>query len=96
MLAMTDQLILTADAYCDLTQSTRSSIAGRIFNDGKRLDAIADGADLNTRNYEKAMRWFDENWPIGKPWPQGVERPSMKAVADGIEREIATMMGGPA
>lgn len=78
---MTAQLILITDAYCEAAGVTRSSVGGRIFNDGKRFDAIAAGADLNTRSFEKAMRWFDENWPIGAAWPVGVLRPSMAAIA---------------
>ena len=52
-----------------------------IFNDGKALDRIAAGGDLQTRSYEKAMAWFDANWPEGVAWPADVDRPQFGATA---------------
>ncbi len=74
MMPMTKQLLALADAFCAATSSGRGSVSNRIFTDGKRLDAIANGADLTTRSFERAMEWFDSNWPAGTEWPEGVVR----------------------
>ena len=54
---------------------SRARIATLVFNDGKALDRIANGGDLNTRSYERAMLWFSANWPEALAWPEGIERP---------------------
>lgn len=71
-----------ANAYCGKTGLSRSRVATIVFNDGKKLDLIERGADLNTRRYEKAMLWFSANWPEGLAWPKGVERPADEAAQE--------------
>lgn len=71
----TTSLITTSDAYCAAVGLSRSRVSTLVFNDGKGLDRIAGGGDLNTRSFEKAMLWFAFNWPLGTAWPEGVERP---------------------
>lgn len=75
LMPFTDQLISVANAYSEATGASISTLSTKLFNGGGRLDAIASGGDLNTRNYERAMRWFSENWPEGVEWPKGVGRP---------------------
>lgn len=72
---MTAQLMATSDLYCAAANRSRSRVATIIFNDGKKLDLVAAGADLTTRSFENAMRWFSDNWPEGIDWPEGVRRP---------------------
>jgi hypothetical protein len=81
MLTLCDKLIRTADAYCAHVRRSRSRISTIIFGDGLRLDGIAQGKDIQTRNYEKAMLWFASNWPEALAWPEGVERPQYEAPA---------------
>ena len=71
-----------ADSYCEHTQRSRSRVATIIFNDGKKLDLIAGGADLTTRSFENAVLWFSANWPADLAWPEGVERPRAAAAAE--------------
>ena len=81
MLPMTEQLILLADTYCAAAKTVRGSVSNRIFTDGKRLDVIAGGADLNTRSFERAICWFSANWPEAAEWPEGIERPVAEPVS---------------
>lgn len=69
-------LVNLCDAYCAAARLSRSRLSTIIFNDGKALDRVAGGGDLNTRSYEKAIAWLSENWPEDAVWPDGVERPS--------------------
>ena len=80
---LTDQLVITANAYCEATGRSSSRVSSMVFGDGKRagdgtkLAAImSGGADITTRRFEAAMRWFSENWPEGADWPEGVARPA--------------------
>jgi hypothetical protein len=73
---LTEQLIAVADAFATASNRSRATISTKVLNAGRRLDEIASGdADLSTGNFEKAMRWFDENWPLHTKWPEGVDRP---------------------
>ena len=77
MMTLCDQLMKTADAYCAAVRRSRSRVSTIIFGDGLRLDGIAAGKDIQTRNFEKAMQWFASNWPADAAWPEGVERPEV-------------------
>lgn len=72
------QLLKVADAYATARGLSRSRVSTIVFNAGMTLDRIAAGKDLTTGNYEKAMRWFHQNWPGGVRWPVGVDRPAEK------------------
>lgn len=81
----TDLLIRLSETYCQAVGLSRSRVSTIVFNDGKTLDRIAAGGDLNTRSYEKAIRWFSENWPADLAWPEGVERPGQGAATGADE-----------
>ena len=80
---MRDKLLLVADTYCEAVGRSRSRVSTLAVNDGKRLDLIASGRDLNTGTYESAMLWFSDNWPDGAAWPEDVDRPAPTCVEAG-------------
>lgn len=66
-----------AKAYSTATGLSFKTISSRVFNDGKKLDAVMAGeTDLTTARFDLAMTWFAENWPDGAKWPAGVPAPS--------------------
>lgn len=75
MTNLRDQLIAVADSYAAARKLSRSRVSTIVFNAGMALDRIASGRDLTTGNFERAMRWFSDNWPEGAEWPSQVERP---------------------
>lgn len=82
MMSLKDQLLSTALVYATAVGTkgrdglpSLSGISTRIFGDGKTFARIAAGGDLKTGNFERAMRWFSDNWPDGTEWPEDVERP---------------------
>ena len=50
-----------------------------VFNDGKVIGRLKDGADITVGRLENAVRWLDANWPVDTPWPEGLPRPSLLA-----------------
>ncbi len=73
---LTDQLLVVARAYCQIRGLSLARVSTLVFNEGKKLEAIASrGADLATGRFEAAMLWFSENWPEGADWPESVARP---------------------
>jgi hypothetical protein len=72
------QLLTVADAYCAARGLSRARVSTIVFNAGLALDRIAAGKDLNTATWERAIGWFDENWPSTATWPREVSRPSQQ------------------
>ena len=52
------------------------TVSWRVFGDSKKLGAIQAGADIQLGRFEKAVRWFSDNWPAAAAWPQGLTRPT--------------------
>ena len=71
-----EQILLVADRFGELTNRQRGRVSDMVFRRGGKLQAIADGAELGVRRYERAMGWFSDNWPAGAEWPEGVHRPT--------------------
>jgi hypothetical protein len=80
-MALTDQLLTVARTYAEARSLSLSRVSTIVFNDGKKIEAIENGADLQTQNFERAMGWFAENWPDGARWPADVPRPRDRAEA---------------
>lgn len=61
-------LIARADEYKVASGVAEdSTVSYRVFGDTKKLAAMRAGADITTRRFNAAMRWFDQNWPSSKP-----------------------------
>lgn len=69
-----EQLLTVARTYAALEGVPLSTVSSRALDDGKKLKALEDGADINVGRLEKALRWFSDNWPAGD-WPLNVPRP---------------------
>lgn len=83
-MTLRNQLLAAAAAYADLVGIKRTWLSTLLFTDGKRLDLIAGGRDLNTKTFERAMQWLSDHWPEGAAWPDGVDRPEPR-IAEAAE-----------
>lgn len=88
MIPLRDQLLNVARCYAEVVGTrgrdgrlSLSGISTRIFADGKTFARIAAGGDLTTGSFERAMRWFSDNWPEGAVWPASIERPSQSSTS---------------
>ena len=79
MTNLRDQLIAVSDSYAAHRGLSRARVSTIVFSSGMSLDRIAAGRDLNTGSWERAMRWFSENWPDDAEWPADVPRPTAEA-----------------
>ncbi len=70
-----EQIIVVADIYAAAAGIGRKRMSTIVFNRGAKLDNIADGGDLATGTFERAMLWFSVNWPEGAEWPADIPRP---------------------
>lgn len=81
---MRDQILVVADFYAARCGVGRKRVSTIVMNRGSKLDDIAEGGDLTTGIFERAMAWFSDNWPEGLDWPAGVPRP-VRSVAEAAE-----------
>ena len=73
----TDQLLAVARAYAEAEQVDLSVVSSRVFDDSKKLPAVAAGsASLTLRRAEAALAWFASRWPAGASWPVAVPLPA--------------------
>ena len=54
-----------------------TTIWARAVGDARFLDRLESGAGFTVKTYDRAMRWFSDNWPTHSNWPEGVERPGV-------------------
>lgn len=71
----TEHLLILARAYSVHIGKPLSTVSSRIFDDGKKLDAIVAGGDLYSGRLNKAIQWLSDNWPDDLQWPESVFRP---------------------
>lgn len=72
-----EQLLRVARRYAEIEDIPLSTVSSRALDDGKKLRALEEGADINVGRLERAMRWFSDNWPEGD-WPSEVPRPPVE------------------
>ena len=90
-MTLREQIAFVADLYCTHSGRSRARLSTLLFNDGKKLDLIASGRDLNTATFEAAMLWLSSNWPADIDWPECVARPVLPVVP----AELATPTPAP-
>lgn len=85
MRAMDSRLILltVARAYSAASGRSLARVATLIHDQGALFKKLDAGGSCTIDTYDKAMRWFSDNWPDDLPWPEGIFRPppSEKAAA---------------
>ena len=75
-----EDLLTVAREYGKLEGVPLSTVSSRALDDGKKLRALEEGADISVGRLERALVWFSENWPDGA-WPEGIPRPAVEARA---------------
>jgi hypothetical protein len=78
-MATVEHIILLLETYAAAIGRSDRRVSTVVFNRGGRIDSLRAGADLTTRQAERAMQWFSANWPAGVDWPEGVPRPAPEA-----------------
>lgn len=70
-----DRLLTLARIYAAAEGIELSTVSWRMLGDGKKLDALEAGRDIQVRRCEKALQWLSEHWPKAAEWPQDIPRP---------------------
>jgi len=72
-------ILTLARVYAEAEQIEIKTVSWRVFGDGKKLDALEGGSDIQLGRYNAALQWFASNWPETAVWPTEVPRPVMAA-----------------
>jgi hypothetical protein len=91
----TEQLLTVAETYAAASAVELTTVSSRVFNDGKKLNAIKGGADILSGRLEMALRWFAENWPAGVDWPAEVSRPALHVDSDSLRPNSVKSAANP-
>lgn len=70
-----DDLLSLSRVYMDAAHVESTTLSSRMFDDGKKLNAIENGADIQVRRCERAIQWLSDNWPSVADWPIDIARP---------------------
>ena len=79
MMTAREQLLTVASAYAAARDISIARVSTIVFNHGRRLRGVAEGRDICTGTFERAMLWFSRNWPADTEWPDGISRPVVTA-----------------
>jgi len=81
-MTLREQLLIVADCFAEASGIGRKRVSTLVLNGGGKLDAIAQGRDLTTGSFERAMQWFSQHWPADLEWPADIDRPRSSPVVD--------------
>lgn len=79
----TTDLIRVAETWCRARGLSEATLSTKILAKGSRLAALREGAGINVKTLNRAMRWLSENWPVNAAWPSDVQRPQIPAPPPG-------------
>lgn len=69
-------LLTVARAYSDASGRSLARVSHLIHNSSVLFKKLEEGGTCTLDTYDKAMRWFSDNWPAELPWPDGIVRPA--------------------
>ncbi len=78
-------LLTLIDTYGKVKSLSPSRVTTIVMNSGSVYQNLQDGKDITVGRLEAAVKWFDANWPVDEPWPEGLARPSLVEDAEKIE-----------
>lgn len=75
-MTLRDQFLTLARLYAQAEGIGLAALSSRVFNDSKKIPALAAGRDFTTARYEAGVRYIAARWPADIAWPDGVHRPA--------------------
>lgn len=73
-----DNLIKLVDAYTAFVPNRREATVSNLITGthARLFKRIRAGGGCGVDTYNKAIAWFDDNWPADLEWPADIPRPS--------------------
>lgn len=68
-------LLSLVEAYAGALGIGVTTVWRQAINDPAFHERLRSENTITLRTYDKAVAWFDENWPAASTWPAEVPRP---------------------
>ncbi|MGH6836311.1 MAG: hypothetical protein ACREC9_12365 [Methylocella sp.] len=63
-------------AFVEVSGLAKSTIWARAVGDARFFERISSGkGGFTIKTYDRALRWFADNWPENAKWPPWVDHP---------------------
>jgi hypothetical protein len=74
-------LLAVAHAYSAATGRSLARVGTVIHDQGAFFKKLEAGHNCTMDTFDKAMRWFSDNWPSNACWPDDIRRPAPREKA---------------
>jgi hypothetical protein len=87
-----------AEAYCRRAKFRASpndpseKVWLRATGNPQFLARMDDGRSPQLDTIDRAVAWFDDNWPEGAKWPKSIERPSRRRTLERPRRRASPVI----
>lgn len=72
-------LLSLVEAYAGALGIGVTTVWRQAINDPAFQERLRSENTITLRTYDKAVVWFDENWPADFSWPAEIPRPVVRA-----------------
>ena len=69
------RLLALIELYAEHENLALTTVSSHVTGSGDTVGRLRRGGDLNTRRFERAVRYLSDHWPDGLPWPAHTPRP---------------------
>lgn len=69
-------LLSLAAAFSAHVRRSEATVSFKAVGHGRLFARLRNGDGCTVRTAERAIGWFDENWPDDLAWPADIPRPS--------------------
>lgn len=76
MIASVPQLLRLARDFAAHRELSLSRVSWFVQGNGTFFKGLEQRKDCQISTSQKALRWFDDNWPMDLEWPSDIPRPS--------------------
>jgi len=77
---LTRRLLILANAFASATGMAEATFSERAAGDWQFFAKLRRGQiNFRIRTFDRAIRWFDSNWPVDATWPPEIDRPCLSS-----------------
>jgi hypothetical protein len=72
-------LLSLVESYASALGIGVTTVWRQAINDPAFQERLRSDNTITLRTYDRAVAWFDQNWPEGQAWPVEIPRPIERA-----------------
>ena len=75
-MSVRNNVVHLIEVFAKVKGVSPSSVTTQAMGSGHVYQHLVLGGNITLDRVERAIHWFDANWPDGAVWPEGLVRPS--------------------